>query len=190
MSTNTLTFKWLNKSQNPPRIPSNDGNRNKSPHKLEYLMSKTNARAFSVLIHLFVNKSQLRKIINFTLWRWIFNLYISIPVYVYGVVMPIFPNDLNLLLHDNQLNWILEWRSESFRKHLVFRTCTVICRSNRYFNFPSPGKPRAFACFVCPGTEEFDLWGGGYLIFAWVWSEKWIGIVKFQMIFLGGRRGR
>ena len=29
-------------------------------------------------------------------------------------------------------------------------------RSNRNLNIPSPGKPRAFSYFLCPGSGEFD----------------------------------
>ena len=47
----------------------------------------------------------------------------------------------------------------------------VMRRSIRNVNIPPPGKPRAFECFLCPGSREFDLKGhpgGGEFDFAWV----------------------
>ena len=48
------------------------------------------------------------------------------------------------------------WQTDFFRK--------VMCRSNRSFNIPPPGIPRAFDTFVVPGRRGFDyqsLPGGG-----------------------------
>ena len=44
-------------------------------------------------------------------------------------------------------------------------------RSIRKINIPPPGKPRAFECFLCPGSRKFDLKGhpgGGEFDFAWM----------------------
>ena len=54
---------------------------------------------------------------------------------------------------------------------------------------PPPGKPRAFECFLCPGSREFDLKGhpgGGEFDFAWVGWGIWTESVNFKISFLAG----
>ena len=49
-------------------------------------------------------------------------------------------------------------------KHLFQRVSFIMYRSNRSFNMPPPGIPRAFDTFAVPGRREFDyksLPGGG-----------------------------
>ena len=44
---------------------------------------------------------------------------------------------------------------------IVVHNDQVMRRSNRDFNMPPPGKPRALDSFLCPGSGEFDLFVSG-----------------------------
>ena len=53
--------------------------------------------------------------------------------------------------------WFLEVESQQFirrRKHSI--STSVMYQSNRSFNIPPSGIPRAFDVFSCPGGREFD----------------------------------